>query len=53
MTDLWCVWMRIPSSINGWSMVARDMTRAEAERLARTLMFEARAMPQDQGQPDG
>jgi hypothetical protein len=48
---LWVVWMRIPTTVGGWSMVAKDLYRADAERMAKDLLFEARAMPADQS-PD-
>lgn len=49
----WCVWMRfVHKNGIGWGMVAHELTQAEAEWLAASLLQPARAMPMRQ-KPEG
>lgn len=47
MPETWCVWMKVHnkgSNNEGFSKIAGDLTREQAEWMAETVYFQARAM---------
>lgn len=40
----WSIWMQVPAT-GGWSRVAGDLSKEDAERLTAAMLFEARVMP--------
>jgi hypothetical protein len=45
----WSVWMKMPlENGGGFSRVAGDLSKEDAERFAAAMLFPARAMPDEE-----